>query len=774
MPKRGNRRTRGSSRGGRGGSRGGSSTRKIRGNKGRSPNNNTRSYNNSSSSQYQELFGDDSIYIPGKRGDGSMASMAQNIGRRKYSHFDEEINYTEDNRVNLMSKKFRDRPIEFIKAKEVYDPNIVLHKLSEQNKTEFFSKNEFGDIIDEDFKSISLDDSGEELEEEEGEDDEFEDFEELEEFEEFEEGEYEGEDLDNEVHDYDSTFENENDINNDSDEIEVEVIPKSMVKEEEEEEEEEEKYSLDEQETNKPKANLRLSEEQVDESMKENNIGFIRKNLEQEPENLEKVMSNDEVKIEEEIEEAAEVAREEIEEAAEVAQREVETSIQTTAEEKPVAEPLEETQDNNKKDNNSDEEFEIFIDDPKYETKSIIDISTQPTTVDEGEENEIVESDPEYGYLEDDYEFDVSKIEVNNVRFGIQNQYHVKCFDLTGFEDEFCWVDEDDVIQFVLFKGVKEKRLGKFLSYITKGMIDQEEPEEPEDDVYISDSSSEEEDSEVEFDKHQDDYPYDSDEQPDDDNLEDLIAYSKISSQGLVSMLDHDFSQNIPAKKRSKFDSLDIDPDMQEILTRQLNNYNRNKKLKKHDKKQQDLEEAILKNDMLIKYPVKITIKEVNKEFDSLLKDESRTTLSFPTLDSHAHKIITKMAQCYNMKVDKCGRKNIRHYLKISKTKTTYKYFPNYDKIQILLRGRPFFNRIDINKPKKEKITKSGGGNDSKAKFKEGDIVGAEAPEIDTTNLGRQMLEKLGWSAGQGLGVGNSGINEPIVAKVKMSKTGIR
>ncbi|KAI5963682.1 SQS1 [Candida pseudojiufengensis] len=792
MPKRGNRRTRGSSRGGRGGSRGGKKI--IRGNKRRSSNNNTRSYNTSTSSQYQELFNDDSIYIPGQNDEavgGQMAQMARNIGRRKYGHFDEEINYTENNRSNLMSKKLRDQPIIFMKAKEIYDPNIMLHKLSEQNKNQYMNNNnnnntnnEFGNIIDEDFKSISLDDSEDDIDDQElAENDEFEDFED------FEEGEYEGEEGDDEEEIEESEFEDEEDEDvyddnetefedDNKDDKENEDETEKVVKEvlsnfkAEKEGEDWNEQDLDTElssrlDTLEDKMNEISRRDELEDSDVEENDAKSEEVIEKEVEEIEENIIQNEVKVEEEIQDIVEDVN-----------KEVETTVTTTAEETGTGEvavaTTQESGINSKQ--NAVEELPIYIDGVKDEAQLKDYLSANPTQEQDENEDEL-EEEPDYGFLEEDYEFDVSKMEVDNVRFGIQNQYHIKCAELTGFDDEFCWIDEDDVIQYVLFNGVKEKRLGKFLSYITKGMIDQEEPEEQEDDVYISDDeSSEEDDSEAEFDKHQDDYPYDSDEVPQDDgdNLEDLIAYSKMSTQGLVSMSDRDFSNNIPAKKRTRFDDLDIDPDLQEALTRQLNNYNKNKKLKRINKKQQDIEEAVLKNDMLIKYPEKITIKEVNKEFENLLKDENRNSLSFPTLDSHAHKIIGKLAQYYNMKSDKCGRKNVRHYLKISKTKSTYKYYPNFEKIKIILRGRPYFNRIDINKPKKENKTASKGANDSKAKFKEGDIVGAEAPEISTNNLGRQMLEKLGWIKGQSLGIGNKGINEPIVAKVKMSKTGIR
>ena len=429
----------------------------------------------------------------------------------------------------------------------------------------------------------------------------------------------------------------------------------------------------------------------------------------------------------------------------------------------------------------SEDELEVFIDDPRY--AEMPNVLEQGDSSSEDEEPESrLDDEQEYGFLEEDYEFDVSKISVTNVRFGISNQYYLKCHELTGFDEEFVWIDEDEVIEYALSNGVKEHRLSKFLSYITSGMIDQdkEDTKAKEDQVYIS-SDSEDGDAtdedEDEFDKDRDDYPYDSD-----DNLNDLIRYSKSSTQGLILMQDRDFSNNTPAKKRRNFDNLGIDEELQDALTNQIINYRKNKKQQKQRRQAQQTEDAILSHDLLIKYPDSLTIAQISHEFSSFMQDESRTTLSFPTLDSHGNKTLQSIAAAYNMQTDKCGRHNVRHYIKVTKTRKTYKNVPNFNRINAIMRGRPIFHRMDVKREKKgdkdgsSKVKRNGGGggNEPRAKFKEGDVVGAEAPALDQLNLGRIMLEKLGWSQGQGLGKTNAGINEPIVAKVKMSKTGIR
>lgn len=735
MPGRGNKKARGSTRGRRGGrgGRGGSLRGRIinhnraRGNKGKSSHS---EYN--SSAQHQSLFDPDSLWMPS----GEMAQAGHNYGRRAYGKFTEEIEYTAQHQDRIMSRKFRDRPMVFVKAKEMYNPNELLYKLT-QNKQE----DPFRTVIDEEFKSISLDSDNEE-----------------------EESVIEW------AHDKkDSDIEDSAEHSHSQHVIEAvetmqstdEITPdETVVVDEEEEEEEESIIESATDQTNSDSGDVVEEDESqigLNINGSQNTGGVITNTSLNEGISKEKVSDYSPITQSNTVPSHT-VEREQIK-SAPIPSNSVRIALTHV-----VEEPFEEV---------SEDELEIFIDDPNYTDERNI---MEQNDVTEDEESQTgLEAEKEYGFLAEDYEFDVSKISVTNVRFGINNQYYVKCHELTGFEDDFSWIDEDEVIDFALSNGVKEHRLSKFLSHITSGMIDQDKDnDEADDDVYISSDSEEgdDEEDEDEFDEDQDDYPYDSD-----DNLDDLIRYSKSSTQGLIPMQDRDFSNNIPAKKRRNFDNLGIGQDLQDSLIEQIINYRKNKKQQKQRNKAQQTEDAILSHDLLIKYPDSLTISQIGHEFTSFLQDESRTTLSFPTLDSHGNKTLQSMAAAYNMQTDKCGRHNVRHYIKVTKTRKTYKNIPNFNRINAIMRGRPVFHRMDVKREKKSKDSKlkrGGGGNEPRAKFKEGDVVGAEAPEIDQLNLGRIMLEKLGWSRGQGLGRGNSGINEPIVAKVKMSKTGIR
>lgn len=76
-------------------------------------------------------------------------------------------------------------------------------------------------------------------------------------------------------------------------------------------------------------------------------------------------------------------------------------------------------------------------------------------------------------------------------------------------------------------------------------------------------------------------------------------------------------------------------------------------------------------------------------------------------------------------------------------------------------------------KQQKGKQVKGRSGQDG-SRLRDGDLVGADAPEIAMQNKGRQMLEKLGWLRGTGLGAaGNEGMNIPLFATIKISKVGL-
>ncbi|CAK7902586.1 protein Sqs1p [[Candida] anglica] len=419
-------------------------------------------------------------------------------------------------------------------------------------------------------------------------------------------------------------------------------------------------------------------------------------------------------------------------------------------------------------------------DSDEYESDTNFDIMAESSDEEEEdnqdnddlEDDDDEETDPkdvEYGFLPEDFEFDISEISVSNVRLGIKNQYYTRCLGLTGSQDESMWIDQDELHDYVISKGVKEHRLQSFMRYITTGLIDDEPFEQPNySDVYISETSEEEEVQE-------------------DEELASMVEFAK--SQKQTKMMDIPTTETLKTtgkgkKKKLKLDKFSLTAETLESLQEQHQIRRQSKKNKKDKKEADKLEKAFKKHDLLILYPFSMHITEIREELEAFLHDISRDTLSFPPLDPHGNKTVSKMARFYNMKTTTHGS-GLKSFIKASKYRRTFHNLPDYGNMAYVMKQRPIFHRADIKRTKSEitatdgnlKKDKARGRNKptSNASVQEGDIVGSKAPEIAADNVGRLLLEKLGWVRGEGLGIsGNKGISEPITAVVKKSKEGLK
>ncbi|GJJ06535.1 hypothetical protein Clacol_000727 [Clathrus columnatus] len=67
---------------------------------------------------------------------------------------------------------------------------------------------------------------------------------------------------------------------------------------------------------------------------------------------------------------------------------------------------------------------------------------------------------------------------------------------------------------------------------------------------------------------------------------------------------------------------------------------------------------------------------------------------------------------------------------------------------------------------------RGGKGGHVKIRTRDGEEVGAAAPKIDSSNIGFQILEKMGWTEGQRIGI-TGGLADPLTAIIKTSKLGL-
>ncbi|CEP63200.1 Sqs1p LALA0_S07e04720g [Lachancea lanzarotensis] len=412
---------------------------------------------------------------------------------------------------------------------------------------------------------------------------------------------------------------------------------------------------------------------------------------------------------------------------------------------------------------------------------SILSSTIQSLSLNEDKEPEVKsgENEPEFGFLDEDFALNVSELEISNIRIGSQdNSYYMSSYRYFGDYDKR-WVDQDDLEEFVAELGLPDHRIRAYLRYVMDALV----PKNDDDDAretriakeaaLLDDSDSENTDEESEV-----AYPISEDDDEDlGEGLEDLVAYSLKYEAVRNKLYDTKSLQTSGKGSKKKLllnEQLDIDSDLKSQLEDKFATRVNDKRIKRQTKEDYVSASNSASDDLFLKYPYGFHVENIKDEFDIFLAS-NRPTLSFPPFDPHGNKTVISFAGAYSMKTRKMGKSGKSHVL-VEKVKKTKWSLPNYNYVSQLLRRRRVFMRIDVRRPREEHhFTERINVGKVKFQTKEGEIVGEDAPEIGTDNIGRQMLEKLGWSRGQGLGAdGNQGISEPIFAKVKKSKSGLR
>lgn len=161
-----------------------------------------------------------------------------------------------------------------------------------------------------------------------------------------------------------------------------------------------------------------------------------------------------------------------------------------------------------------------------------------------------------------------------------------------------------------------------------------------------------------------------------------------------------------------------------------------------------------------------IDLYEVNATICDFVRDPTMQSLPLPPMDKNDRRRVHILAIEYNLKSKSIGGGVTRYPVLI---KTQRAEIPSSDKK---------IRRILMSGPN----PRSAGGSNNRltpapppaSRNADGMVVGAKARPIEDTNLGHQMLVKMGWSKGQVIGrEGGGGIDAPISAIVKNSRLGL-
>ncbi|KZT52860.1 hypothetical protein CALCODRAFT_74789 [Calocera cornea HHB12733] len=157
------------------------------------------------------------------------------------------------------------------------------------------------------------------------------------------------------------------------------------------------------------------------------------------------------------------------------------------------------------------------------------------------------------------------------------------------------------------------------------------------------------------------------------------------------------------------------------------------------------------------------------------LRDLGKTTMTLPAMDKESRRRVHLLADCFKLKSQSKGKGTDRFPIL---TKTTRSGIAiNEKRVERILRASknsgPGSNMAEFNKAMQGKQRKDKGGGKSNAHHGEGEIVGAKAAKIADTNVGYKMLQMMGWSEGDRIGLTAGGIIDPLTARIKRTKLGL-
>lgn len=146
-------------------------------------------------------------------------------------------------------------------------------------------------------------------------------------------------------------------------------------------------------------------------------------------------------------------------------------------------------------------------------------------------------------------------------------------------------------------------------------------------------------------------------------------------------------------------------------------------------------------------------------------------------MDKADRKVVHELANAFNLKSKSVGDGNKRFPVLYRTSRTLAYAERTFDAVEARI-SRRFLPRMDVGGRRSGGATKGGrggfGNGNTAASYRDGDVVGASAPELGVENRGRAMLEKMGWSTGTALGaLNNKGILQPVSHVVKTTKAGL-
>lgn len=164
------------------------------------------------------------------------------------------------------------------------------------------------------------------------------------------------------------------------------------------------------------------------------------------------------------------------------------------------------------------------------------------------------------------------------------------------------------------------------------------------------------------------------------------------------------------------------------------------------------------------------SLKDLNRTIKAFIRNDTMQSIPLPPYNRETRKLIHELANAYFLKSQSKGNGNQRHPVLIKTKRTSIP--SDFSKIDRIINRKNNFSLSKSESPHQTK-SKSSSSTYKKTSDVDGTVVGANAIPIEETNVGNQMLRKLGWSPGMGLGARAQGEVVHVEAVVKNNKKGL-
>ncbi|KAL8719862.1 MAG: hypothetical protein Q9225_003187 [Loekoesia sp. 1 TL-2023] len=255
----------------------------------------------------------------------------------------------------------------------------------------------------------------------------------------------------------------------------------------------------------------------------------------------------------------------------------------------------------------------------------------------------------------------------------------------------------------------------------------------------------------------------------------------ELDSYGEYDIMDHDRpSLRRTPKGRHRASAFELsDVELETSLLLAWEKDRSKKKIRKKEREELRAQGLLSGQDhtnLKVKYREGMSFGEVKNELIEFMVSV-RQSLALPPMANKDRRVVHEMAHVLRLKSKSSGAGKARFPV-LYKTGRT----GNFDETEVrnlesLFNSQRFFPRKDVKGQRKLAATRrdrGNAGNTAGVSYRDGEVVGAAAPEIGIENRGRAMLEKMGWSKGTALGaLNNKGMLQPVIHTVKTTKAGL-